>query len=64
VAFKFSPDKGKLLENAVFLHLKRKKKERIQYNCYPLLSMGLEGMISFQKKIERRDRRWAIVKEL
>ena len=27
VAFKFSPDKGKLLENAVFQHLKRKKKE-------------------------------------
>jgi hypothetical protein len=39
----------------VFRYLKRKKKERIQYNCYPLLSMGFGGLISFLKKIERRD---------
>ncbi len=32
VAFKFSGDKGKLLENAVFCHLKRQKKE-IYYFC-------------------------------
>jgi len=32
IAFKFSKDKGKLLENAVFHHLKRQKKE-VYYFC-------------------------------
>jgi predicted AAA+ superfamily ATPase len=52
LAFKFSPDKGELLENAVFKHLKRRKKERIQYNGYPLLSMGLGGLITILKKMK------------